>query len=130
MKRKRKFDTKQLVKAFALLRKMGFLALRNVSDCNSCSWAKISQDYSDHLNCPVMFSHQQAEDSMKEDGILFLNFGMLIGEGEPGHSPWVNDAVLVAIIKEAVKVFESCGLKVSWDETTAHKVEVSLPEVD
>ncbi len=57
----------RLAKAFASLRKQGFIAKMNHACCQSCGWAAIPEDANN-----VVFFHAQDYDTYLEDGELYL----------------------------------------------------------
>jgi len=93
-----------------------------------------------------VFWHSQDDDSFKEYGSLMIGFVGSVDEvksrltkrfDDPLHECFPNenelhkfcenelDKVAVEVAKEAVAEFERQGLKVKWDGTVAHRIEVT-----
>lgn len=91
-----------LDRAFVELREKGYFAQRNVACCQSCSWAEIPDEQADK----AVFTHEQTEDRISENGVGFLH--------------WAGNGA------EIVEVLEANGVEVEWDgsEDTAIKVTV------
>ena len=88
-------DKKLLDEAFVKLRILGYFAEQNWKCCQSCGWAAIP----DHCAKKAVFYHAQDADAIKK--------GMIDKKGL--YIAWDGNG------KEIVQVFNSVGLKTSWE---------------
>jgi len=96
----------QVNKAFALLRKAGYIAKQNFWCCQSCAWAALSDDVT-----KVVFYHRQDNDAWKGKELkdnLYL--------------AWMGDG------NEIVGIIQSVGLQVEWGGTEGTRIKI-LPTI-
>lgn len=95
---------RNLNRAFAQLRKLGYTAKQNFWCCQTCAW----HDLTDEEAKKTVFYHSQDNDDLKENGTCHLAWA---GNGE-----------------EIVKVLKDNGIKVDWDgsENTRIKIDINL----
>lgn len=116
-----------LSKAFANLRKAGFVARQNFTCCASCAADQIRQDV---LKMPVekrakvrgmVYYHHQDAANMRRDGKLFVRYGQIALDG------WDTTPLIDAEVGEAVfKAFREVGLIPAWDGDPFRCVEVAV----
>lgn len=110
----------KLHKAMAQLRRDDCVA-GHLGDCSSCGWAEADHKAKERAEkgkatSGVVFYHDQGADRVQQDGdSLFLYYGTI----EDG-----TDADTVAVGQKAVKILKANGLKVKWDGSASHAIEV------
>lgn len=96
-----------IARAFAALRREGFIARRNFKDCQACAWAAVTEQYGSPDN--VVFYTQQDDASMASDGSTFLS--------------WRGNA------QKIVEALEAVGLTVKWDRSEDQRILVSPKKI-
>jgi len=110
-----------LAKAFADLRKQGFVAKQNFMCCSSCACASI---WTDIEKAPgkyigAVYYHKQDTDHLKESGEFCVGFGPMNVDAE--------DWVWLLAGHAAKTTFERHGLAVEWDGTKNQRLTIKLP---
>lgn len=115
-----------VLKAFAQLRKEGYLAEANYLCCQTCAGYALTEKAvklkkkaigMDIQGC--VFWHGQDEENFWEEGVLFLAFGQLNSDqhGKIGLPT-------ITVGKHVVKVLKQHGLKVAWDGKLRTRIKV------
>jgi hypothetical protein len=93
---------RNLNRAFAQLRKLGYTAKQNFWCCSNCAWNALEDDEAEK----VVFYHQQDNADLKKTGSCYLAWG---GNGE-----------------EIVKVLTDNGVKVHWDGDKNKRIRIDI----
>ena len=96
----------QVNKAFAALRKAGYVAKQNWADCQSCGWAAIEEQYPG--SGKVVFYHFQDADAWDKKTKELVS---------PLYLAWAGDG------NEIVKVLEKFVV-VGWDGSEEHRIKI------
>jgi hypothetical protein len=120
---------KKVIQVFAEMRKQGFIARANFRDCNTCAGYAIACDAEKMKEKGkeikgIMFWHNQAEASFRQDGCLFIGYGNVKIEkfGTLGLPTNEVGNILVEALKKA-------GVIVEWDGSPDSKILVrTFPE--
>jgi len=107
-----------LSKAFAKLRKMGYLAKQNYMCCSNCAGHAMTEIASGMIDAGKpkdeirgsVFYHKQDTQHLRDGGDLYIAYGEMNSQahGEIGISN-------VEAGKEVLKVLNECGLETVWD---------------
>lgn len=121
----------ELTRAFNALKKMGYIAKKNFSCCQSCAGYEIASSLGEVIKGDpgkkskvrgCVFYHHQDNAGLKESGELMLSYGVLgvSGDGDVGI-PTVEQG------KEIVRALGDEGCRVEWDGTEDTRILVHLP---
>lgn len=121
----------ELTRAFNALKKMGYIAKKNFSCCQSCAGYEIASTLGETIKKDsgkkskvrgCVFYHHQDNAALKGSGELMLAYGVLgvDGVGDVGI-PTVEQG------KEIVRALEQEGCRVEWDGTEDTRICVHLP---
>jgi hypothetical protein len=92
---------KGLNKAFAALRKAGYLAEQNFTCCQSCGWSEVPDDAN-----KVVFYHSQDTDNLKEDGMCYVSW-----KGPP---------------TEILRIFTENGVETEWEGNEDRRIMIRI----
>ncbi len=99
---------KEINNAFKQLRKLGFVARQNFWCCQTCATSALTQaPYNLKDGDKFVFYHNQDAQNLKFYGRCHLAFGATVEDG-----------------KVIARIFQEQGLKVTWDETMDHRIEI------
>jgi hypothetical protein len=109
-----------LAKAFADLRKQGFMARQNCMCCSGCACSKIWTDIQKKPGKYIgaVYYHSQDAARLKESGEVCIGFGPVDTDAEEWAWLLAGHA--------AQSTFKRYGLAVEWDGTVKQKLTVKL----
>jgi hypothetical protein len=93
---------KELNKAFAELRKIGYFAKQNHTCCQTCGWAEVPDEKGD----TAVFYHRQDADDLRENGACNL--------------AWSGDGKLIT------DILTKHGVKVDWDGSSNKRIGINI----
>jgi len=91
-------------KAYAKLRKNGFIARGNFSWCSNCAGYELAGMCEKRGRSKVVYWHRQDEDWFRKSGSLTLRYGWMDG----------TDEQYVQVGQEVVEALKAEGLEVEW----------------
>jgi len=121
-----------LSKAFAKLRKMGYLAKQNYMCCQNCAGSAMTEKAStmidagkpkDEIRCCAFYHHQDAE-YLKEGGDLYIAYGVMDSKAHGEIGIPSKEAG-----REIVNVFNECGLETVWDGSDGQRIKVKAKSI-
>ena len=123
----------KLTRAFAALRKLGFVARKGFMCCGGCAGAEIANLESAHIDAGGephhggVFTTQQDRDFIsgaRPTNSVMLKFGAIDMTGKGVRGGLSTEAVGAAVVREC----ERAGLTVRWDGDAARCIEVVFYE--
>jgi len=113
------YETRPLVmKAFRVLRKLGFVAKPNFSCCGTCASHEAFAIAKESGKTVVAWWHHQDEDHYRKRGTLYIGFGHV--KDVDDSTTELGDQVGRLVAKALVDV----GLKVEWGGDSGQRIMV------